>query len=675
VPTYRAPGIYVEEISSGSHPIPSVATSTAAFLGAARKGPINKPTLVTSFSEFERKFGGPYAIIRGAQEHYLYYAVRHFFQQGGSRCYVVRVAHYQDGVLQAVPSSTTFDGMLTVSAISPGTWGRELEVQVVNSTAFSLPLKEDVAQGASQIVLPLNDQVRVGSLLWIVEEVTGRIEKIERGVTFVPYDDNNPGGGLRRVDNTTYSGTISSNTPVYGPRLTYLGATGSEVHVDGGVPDAPDGIGVAPLKKTDGADLRPGDTLAFAITQALGVVDRVSAQPDTTLVHFANATLPIFKASRSRVYARGFTLNVRRRVGKDILEIVEVHENLSLVKSNRVDDVGVRLGADSGASQYIAASDGPASDVVVLNNSDFKALEGGSDGLNNDPNNPNVTTLPADDFKGDELLKTGLHALTPITDVAILVVPNACEDVAKGAIAYCDRRGDLFLILERWSGSRSIEEYRDKVSSKYAALYDPWISVTDVATGKPALVPPSGALAGIYALTDSRRGVHKAPAGLDVGKVVVADGLERIFSKAEYDGLYPKNINAILKSSDGIHVWGSRTLSPDSEWQQINVRRLFNFLEKSIENGTQWVAFEPNDPTLWKNIERNVSAFLRIQWLEGKLVGATEKEAFFVHCNAETNPPEVVNAGQVITVIGVAPSRPAEFVIFRIKQKVGPSVG
>src|SRR5262249_30016524 len=203
----------------------------------------------------------------------------------------------------------------------------------------------------------------------------------------------------------------------------------------------------------------------------------------------------------------------------------------------------------------------------------------------------------------------------------------------------------------------------------------PWIQIDDPFTGQPLLVPPSGAVAGIYALTDARRGVHKAPAGLDTGKVVVATGLELKVTKAEYDILYQDEVNAILSLRDGFHVWGSRTISADPEWQQVSIRRLFNFLEKSIENGTQWVTFEPNDPTLWKSIERNVAAFLRIQWLEGKLVGASEKEAFFVHCNAETNPPEVVNAGQVVTVIGAAPSRPAEFVIFRIRQKVGQSAG
>src|SRR5262249_6807127 len=156
------------------------------------------------------------------------------------------------------------------------------------------------------------------------------------------------------------------------------------------------------------------------------------------------------------------------------------------------------------------------------------------------------------------------NALTPIRDAAILAIPNASEAVTKAAIAYCENRRDLFLILERPSSSSdAIQAYRTKLSSKYAALYHPWIRVTDLVAGTPVLVPPAGAVAGIYALTDGRRGVHKAPAGLDTSKVVVADDIETIVTKGEYDVLYPLAINAILKSRDGIHVWGSRTLSAD----------------------------------------------------------------------------------------------------------------
>jgi phage tail sheath protein FI len=275
-------------------------------------------------------------------------------------------------------------------------------------------------------------------------------------------------------------------------------------------------------------------------------------------------------------------------------------------------------------------------------------------------------------------LKTGISALTPIRDAAILAIPNASDSVIKAAISYVDKRGDLFLIIERPPGFEgTVTDFRDGLSSKYVAIYHPWIAIQDPFTPQPLLVPPCGAVAGIYALTDARRGVHKAPAGLDTGKVFVANALEEKITKAEYDGLYQDEINAILSLRDGFHVWGSRTIASvaDEEWRQVSVRRLFNFLEKSIENGTQWVTFEPNDSTLWKSIERNISAFLRIQWLEGKLVGAAENQAFFVRCNAETNPPEVVDAGQVVTIIGAAPSRPAEFVIFRIRQKVGQTAG
>ena len=679
MPSYRSPGVYVEEVSLGSRPITPVATSTAAFIGVATRGPVNTATLITNFAEFEKRFGGPYRILKGAQEHYLYYAARHFFEQGGSRCFVVRVVHYNDpelaGSIQAVPASRAFTGTLpngnpvspalTVSAISPGIWGQELEARVVTSSKFSVRLAADIAAGnLAQISLVRNDQVQPGSLLWIVEQVSGRIEAVDSASGAISFSAANP----LTAGSANFAGSIPTNIPVFGPAFNYIGQTNQAgaIPVAAGVPNPPNGITLNSFAKIDGTSLRPGDTLNFAITQARVVVDRVSVQsgtPMVTIAQFAPQALPAFQASRSRVYARDFTIAVRRQN-----EIVEVHENLSLVNTNRTDHVDVRLGPDSRASQYITARDeSGANDLTVVDDTAFLALQSGNDGLNN---------LADSDFLGSETLKTGLNALTPIREAAILAIPNASEAVTKAAIAYCENRRDLFLILEKPSSSSdTIQVYRAKLSSKYAAIYHPWIRVRDAITGAPVLVPPSGALAGIFGLTDSRRGVHKAPAGLDTGKVVVADDVETIVSKGEYDVLYPLAINAILKFRDGIHVWGSRTLSADPEWLQINIRRLFIFLEKSIENGTQWVTFEPNDAVLWKSIERNVAAFLRIQWLEGKLVGNTEKEAFFVHCNAETNPPEVVNAGQVITLVGVAPSRPAEFVIFRIKQKVGQAAG
>ncbi|MEP7305172.1 MAG: phage tail sheath C-terminal domain-containing protein [Acidobacteriota bacterium] len=684
MPTYRAPGVFVEEISSGSRPITPVGTSTAAFIGVARKGPVNQATLVTNFAQFEKTFGGPYRVT-GTAKHYLAYAVRHFFEQGGSRCYVVRVAHYNDpnlaSSLQATAASQDFAGSapngnavtpaLSVQAISPGEWGRELTVDVIPSSGFSVRLGAAIAASATatQMSLASNDQVQVGSLLWIVEEVIGTIDSITAAgaITFNSLNKLKTGGAL-------FGGSIANNLTVFGPGMAYVGKTsvGAAVPVVAGVPNPVDGIVVTPVTRIDGSPLRAGDTITIALSEARIVVERVGVQagsPALTIAFFKGQALTAFPVNGSRVYSRDFTLRVRQ----DTL-VLETHENLSLVNTNLADHVDTRLGPSSGASQFVVAKDESGSSDATFLNSSSEALQGGNDGL---VNGAGVLVLNDADFTGSELLKTGLNALTPVRDAAILAIPNASETVTKAAIGYGDRRGDLFLILEGPAGNDTaeIQTYRNKLSSKYAAIYHPWIKIGDPFTGQPLLVPPCGAVAGIYALTDARRGVHKAPAGLDTGKVVVATGLELKVTKGEYDGLYPVQINAILSLRDGFHVWGSRTISADPEWLQVSIRRLFNFLEKSIENGTQWVTFEPNDSTLWKSIERNISAFLRVQWLEGKLVGASEKEAFFVHCNAETNPPEVVDAGQVVTLIGVAPSRPAEFVIFRIRQKAGQTAG
>ena len=666
MPTYLAPGVFVEEIASGSRPIAPVATSTAAFIGVARKGPINRATLITSVTEFEKVFGAPYRVT-AADAHFLAYAVRHFFEQGGSRCYVIRVAHYSDinnaSTLTATPSSATFNGTdatgaavagaLRVSGISPGVWGQALTAAVIPSSRFSTRLSADVpAATATQITLTPTDQAQVGSLLWLVHEAIGTIQTISGTgqLTFA--------GPLTTNLGTPFNGTIKSNATAFGHGLSYLGKNqAGAVSVALGIPTPP--LVVAPTTKVDGSALVPGDVLTFVVDDARIVVEHVSTPPGATVVHFASQTFTtLLPANASRVYSREFTLQVRQGA-----TVLETHENLSLVNTNLVDHVNVRMDPGRGSSQLVVATDESGTNDAIFLDASATPLTGGNDGL---------TGLADADFTGSELLKSGLHALTPLRDAAILAIPNASQNVTNAAVAYCDKRGDLFLIIERPRGSvESIRDYRLHFGSKYVAIYHPWIQIDDPFTGLPLLVPPSGAVAGVYALTDVRRGVHKAPAGLDTGKVVVATGIETRLTKAQYDTLYPDGINAILSLREGFHVWGSRTISPDPEWVQVSVRRLFNFLEKSIENGTQWVTFEPNGPPLWKSIERNVAAFLRIQWLEGKLVGATEKEAFFVHCNAATNPPEVVDAGQVVTVIGAAPSRPAEFVIFRIRQKVG----
>jgi len=206
--------------------------------------------------------------------------------------------------------------------------------------------------------------------------------------------------------------------------------------------------------------------------------------------------------------------------------------------------------------------------------------------------------------------------------------------------------------------------------SSYAAMYYPWISVMDPATDRVIQIPPSGHIAGIWARNDNTRGVHKAPAN---EVVLGAVGLSYQTTKGEQDTLNPNGVNGIRAfPGRGIRVWGARTLSSNPSWRYINVRRLFNYVEKSIEGGTQWVVFEPNDRKLWARVRRDVSAFLRTVWRDGALFGSSPSEAFYVKVDDELNPPESRDLGRLIIEIGMSPVKPAEFVIFRISQWAGP---
>jgi hypothetical protein len=234
--------------------------------------------------------------------------------------------------------------------------------------------------------------------------------------------------------------------------------------------------------------------------------------------------------------------------------------------------------------------------------------------------------------------------------------------------------GDRVAILDTPPGlnAQQVKEWRiDKAGydSKYAALYWPWIKVFDPLAGQAVFVPPSGHMAGIWARNDDTRGVHKAPAN-EVVRGVIA--LEIQITKGEHDQLNPSGINCIRSfPGRGIRVWGARTISSDASWRYLNVRRLFNYVEESILEGTQWVVFEPNDQRLWGRVNRTITSFLLRVWRDGALFGATPQDAFFVKVDAENNPPEVRDAGQLVVEIGIAPVKPAEFVIFRIAQFSG----
>jgi phage tail sheath protein FI len=243
--------------------------------------------------------------------------------------------------------------------------------------------------------------------------------------------------------------------------------------------------------------------------------------------------------------------------------------------------------------------------------------------------------------------------------------------VQLAMIAHCELMADRVAILDAppGLGAQQVREWRMNdagYDSKYATLYWPWIKVLDPVKGKPELIPPSGYIAGVWARSDETRGVHKAPANEVVRGVV---DLETNITRGEHDQLNPVAVNCIrIFPGQGIRVWGARTLSSDPEWRYLNVRRLFNFVEKSILDGTNWVVFEPNDRFLWGSVRRTITMFLRRVWRSGALYGRTPEEAFFVKCDEENNPPEDRDAGILTVDIGIAPVKPAEFIVFRVSQ-------
>ncbi|MFE9751329.1 phage tail sheath family protein [Saccharothrix saharensis] len=295
--------------------------------------------------------------------------------------------------------------------------------------------------------------------------------------------------------------------------------------------------------------------------------------------------------------------------------------------------------------------------------------------------------IAADDYVGDVSDRTGFGGLEAIDEITMIAVPDLMSSYRRGAIslesvkavqlamiAHCELMGDRIAVLDTPPdlNPQQVKDWRLNgagYDSKYAALYYPWIKIFDPATDDHSFIPPSGHMAGVWARTDATRGVHKAPAN-EVVRGAVA--LQTQLTKAEQELLNPIGVNCVRSfPGRGIRVWGARTLSSDAAWRYLNVRRLFNYLEESILDGTQWVVFEPNDDALWARIRRTISAFLVTEWRKGALFGLTPDEAFYVKCDRETNPAESIDLGQVICEVGIAPVKPAEFVVFRLAQVSG----
>jgi uncharacterized protein len=355
------------------------------------------------------------------------------------------------------------------------------------------------------------------------------------------------------------------------------------------------------------------------------------------------------------------------------------------------------LGTDPASQNFVISAVNRLSKLIHLewtdttldpgrpNDVDFPQgqLANGGDGVN---------PLDATRYQGDDQLptdeRTGLAGLETIDEIALLAVPDEVNEaelnaasrsaITSSLISQCARLKDRFAVLAVPGGEGDVATITKPADTSYAAIYYPWIRVFDPRTADTILVPPQGHVLGIYARTDSERGVHKAPANEDVRGIITVDldanrgPLEYRITKGQHDILNPRGIDVIRDfrpSGRGIRVWGGRTMSSDGQWRYVNVRRLFIFVEESIDEGTQWVVFEGNYESTWARVVRSVENFLTSVWRDGALAGITPEEAFFVRCDRTTMTPDDIDNGRLICLIGIAPVKPAEFVIFRISQK------
>lgn len=629
--SYKTPGVYIEELPS-SGPIEGVGTSTVAFIGPASQGPINVPTKITNWTEYKALFGD---YMVSPQRRYLSYAVRGFYLNGGTVAYVVRVSKAHTASLDlldrgAIPSPT-----VTVTALREGLLGNTISAQVADAQIINASANARVRRAQASTMSA------TGNVITLQNASDGALFKSGDMVTLV--------GTTERVAVDRVRGDkvllVANLSTTYGASAVLV---------------ADLAIAQTTFRVENGGGIEPGSVLHLAqgaVSEDV-IVDKVVGEFVTLagagLTHAYSLTQA---ATNAAITSYEFSLTFSRG------PTVESFTNLSL---------------DSRHSRYF---------VRVVDSTLVTASPSTVPSVQSPPKNRPavVAATPLAGGMADDVTQIGLNeyqdaldALVKVDDINIVCAPDASQAAQAAVVAHCEQTADRFAILDPTGprlepfGAGSIEAQRAAVESArgYAALYYPWIQINDPTslTGQDTIfIPPSGHLAGIYARSDAQRGVHKAPANESMQGVV---GLSRIVDGTEQGELNIEGINVLrIFPGKGLPVvWGARTTAPrdDTSWRYVNVRRLFLFIEESIQQGINWAVFEPNDLTLWKKLARTLDEFLTRVWRSGALFGKSAKEAFYIKIDEENNPPSVRALGQVIIEVGVAPVRPAEFVIVRI---------
>lgn len=653
------PGVYIQEVSSGVNTIVGVATSIAAFVDFFPTGPMNTAVQIFSFADFERQFGGLDTRSEAS------YAIQQFFLNGGSQAYVIRVSSTTAGnaatsaaiALASAPNQA--DIVLTATAASAGSWGNGLRL--------------DVDYGASdpstQFNLTVTEFASDGSLV---------TSEVFRNLVVAP---GQPGDA---------AATVNANSQL----ITLTTATGASAR------PACTGTVSGPLGAVAQLNLADGDTVDVSLNgNALGTTAALSGSLPTTLAGVAQALQTLL---------RGLVQNNASPLANATVGVVRLSatQQYLVVKpgtANAADVIALTGGlaqkltfaaAGQNVQQYALGATASVQDQFLppdpnsATNPPALLAQTGGDGtidLKND----------ADGFAGgligDQATKTGMYALLNVDLFNILCIPatmnlpdEAALAVAADAIGLCTTRRAMYLLdVPQAAGNRdtvtAITDWLDQnatLRSRNAALYFPRLDIVDTLNGfVPRKVAPSGTVAGLWARTDGARGVWKAPAGTEASLTGVQK-LEYTLTDPENGVLNPLAINCLrVFPIYGPVCWGARTLMGadqlEDDYKYVPIRRLALYIEESLYRGTQWVVFEPNDTPLWAQIRLNVGAFMQTLFRQGAFQGSSQQQAYFVQCDATTNPQATIDLGIVNIVVGFAPLKPAEFVVVTIQQMAG----
>ena len=584
MPEYLAPGVYVEETSFRANSIEGVGTSTTAFVGPTRRGPVGERSeLLTSLGDFERVYGSLQGLTlsdvasAALRLNFLAHAVRAYYDNGGRRLYVVRTASggvaAEAPLISPVPAAVV--DRITALARSPGLAGNgRLSFRALRRTASPRSL------------------------------------------------DTAPEGSLVAV-------STDAAVPTDPPVVTLFRKVGAAWQTSAAV-----ALVITPTIRAELLGLAAEFTDADGFSQVFDELGYGAAHP-----RYIGTVLAEAPASRADALQNLVALRIGS--GIDAFELQAAIATLPAVPNDPDGRVSVTLG-------------------------------GGSDGA--------APTAGAETTAG-----TYIHALAQLVgveDVSIVAAPgsSAYADAAAvqdALISHAERRRAYRIaVLDSLPGQTpgQVRTARARVDSRYAALYYPWVVGANplAVPGRDDIpreitLPPSGYVAGIYARNDSERGVHKAPAN-EVVRGALRFETDINFPTQEM--LNPLGVNCLRYiSGRGLRVWGARLVSSNPEWKYVSDRRYFNYLEASIDRGTQWAVFEPNGERLWTNIRQTISDFLLNEWQSGALLGSSVEEAFFVRCDRSTMTQNDLDNGRLVCLIGVAIIKPAEFVIFRIGQK------